>query len=170
MELTIEQREEVLNVAQEAFFAAMLDGYCGERKFSTKVVDDDGTVTITFVSGNYKVVDRYHKNQLGDYSSGTTTIFNRLSEIYKWVPVWWMSYGGQYSEKAIPFLKKALRATYEKRKFCAGRGEPFQEVLFFYTNSGYTFRFFNQYFEGEEKVYYGSDLIGHHIFFGMPLI
>ena len=117
------QKMKILEGAQKAFFEAMLDGYAGgDNRKSAKVKGEDGYTTITYTSkdGECKVVDRYCTTPLSDKSCGTTTIFYENGSV--WVPVWWMSYGGRYPKRVIPFLKESLKWAYEMRDFCGGRG------------------------------------------------
>jgi len=107
----------ILEEAKEVFFKAMQDGYAGDCKKSVKTLSNNGnTKTITFTDGDYKVVDEWHTNPDSDLSSGTTTIFHKDR------PIWWMSYCGKYPKDVIPFLKQALKKTYERGEFNIGRG------------------------------------------------
>jgi hypothetical protein len=175
-----EEREAILGVAEEIFFVAMLDGYAGDKKNSVKTVDEDGYKIITFVAGIYKVVDRYCVTPISNFSAGTTTIFYRPSEIHQWMPVWWMSYAGNYPKKVIPFLKTALKQAYEMGEFIGGRGlvDPFidKEHSLIYENDvrSYSGGHF-EYFGGEEKIsvfknFKVGEVLGFHKFFGMALI
>ena len=48
------EKEELLKQAEQVFFDAMLDGYAGERKHSTKVVSHDGNKkTMRFTKGDF---------------------------------------------------------------------------------------------------------------------
>jgi hypothetical protein len=107
------EKDWVLQGGMFAFFAAMLRGYFGDSMKTT--APDRGTI-IEFVSAEYKVIDHYYTTPQSLYSVGTTMIY------FKDIPIWWMSYGGFYQHEAIPFLKDALRATYEEKKFLGGRG------------------------------------------------
>ena len=94
--------------AQEYFSRAMLDGYCGERKHSTKTSTPDGRKVITFVKGDFTVIDEYRVTPHSDKSAGTTSI------LFKGDLVWWMSYGGVITSNTIPLLKAIMKANYER--------------------------------------------------------
>ncbi|MBN2093857.1 MAG: hypothetical protein JW740_00565 [Candidatus Zambryskibacteria bacterium] len=122
MELESKQRKKIIQKAEKVFFDAMLDGYAGNKKNSVKVIESSGYKRITFVSGNYKVVDHYCVTPLSDFSAGTTTIFYRFRPRGRWMAVWWMSYSGCYPKEVISFLKMALNYAYKQREFHGGRG------------------------------------------------
>lgn len=172
MKLTVEQREEILNGAREMFFAAMLAGYASEKinlaKISAKILGKDGYKTITFLSGNYKVVDRYCVTPLSDFSAGTTTIFHRFRFKGRWIPVWWMSYSGHYPKEVIPFLKVALKQSYEKGEFAGGRGP---KTLQFVKGKS---DLYENHWVGDFHSFDGCESIncnaGFHKYFGMALI
>lgn len=159
-------REEILKGAEEAFFLALLDGYAGgENRKSTKVKTNNGhTTTVTFVHGDFVVKDEWHTHPGSQKSGGSTLI------THKDFPVWLMSYQGEYQGEAIPFLKAALRSSYEKKEFNGGRGPmkvPFGNIIDYSNNWGGNF----EKFEGREEVLsYITKLLGFHEFFGMALI
>jgi hypothetical protein len=162
----------IITGAEKAFFEALLDGYVGGKKNSTKTTDPDGYKIITWEKGDYKVVDRYCVTPLSDFSEGTTTIFHKHG--HNWVPVWWMSYGGRYPKWVIPFLKFSLKETYGKHKFCDGRGEehligkfPYKHILYLNMFSGD----FSS-FEGNELIrsIKTGHILGFHKYFGMAMI
>lgn len=175
--MTPEQRAEILKGAKEAFFAAMLDGYCGEKKKSQVIPANNGhTKIVRFVHGLYIVEDEWDTNPESNFSGGATRIF--LTTGTEWFPVWRMSYQGLYPESAIPFLKRTLRKNYKKKIFLGGRG-PKNVVtsIMLYQNSlrddspklGFA------EFAGEEKIYrraerFSYECLGYHKYFGMALI
>lgn len=165
--LTPEVRKAILDQAQEVFFEAMMDGYAGNLENSTKTVDSEGYKTITFVHGDFKVVDRYCVTPNSDFSAGTTTIFYKPED--RWTPVWWMSYGGRYPFYLIHFLKSALRATYEKKEFCGGRGPKFFRGFGESYENNWEGDFY--FFSGKEEIHtcLGRGMGGHQ-YFGMALI
>lgn len=81
-----------------------------------------------------------------------------------------MNYGGYYEERAIKFLKAALRKAYEARQFFGGRGPlVFSEGSLVYVNQ-LRLNDFSK-FEGREEVFNlgtGSSL-GWHEYWGMTL-
>jgi len=171
---TDSERLAILNGAREAFLQAMLDGYVGgEGRKSVKTVSANGVKTITFPFGDYEVVDRYCVTSQSNCSAGTTTIF------YKKTAVWWMSYGGEYPEAVIPFLKKALAVAYRQGEFRGGRGpEHYEEPGLVYGNysvrgvepgstTGSSFSSFQGY---EEITGPNGDVLGFHRYFGLALI
>jgi hypothetical protein len=116
MKITGKEKIKVLAGAKKVFYEALLDGYVGECKNSTKTKDLDGFTIITYVSGDYKIVDRYITSSYAGLSWGVTTIF------YRGGIIWVMTYCGHYSKEVIPFLKEALRRTYSSKIFRGGRG------------------------------------------------
>jgi hypothetical protein len=164
--MTKAQKKLILLRAKKVFFAAMMDGYAGNRyKKSVKVKTDDGYTTITFVSGDYKVVDRYCTNEHSNKSAGTTTIHFKNS------PIWWMWYSGFYKERAIPFLLATLKQSYKKRIWNGGRGpRSWYDSNLMYMTDGELKDFSD--FEGREEISVREtdEIIGVHNFGGMSLI
>ncbi|MEK7200530.1 MAG: hypothetical protein AAB672_00135 [Patescibacteria group bacterium] len=168
------QKAQILKEAQEVFFEAMLDGYCGERKHSTKTSTPDGRKVITFVKGDFTVIDEYRVTPHSDKSAGTTSI------LFKGDLVWWMSYGGHYLKYTIPLLKAIMKANYERGVFNGGRGPEnvrckdvnLMNVVYDateYTNVG-TGDF--SLFKGREEIFdlTFSRSLGFHIYFGMSML
>lgn len=154
----------ILREASEAFFMAMMAGYAGDGTGSIKTASPDGCEkTIEFTTGDFKVIDRYCVTPHSTYSAGTTTIF------FKNIPVWWMAYGGFYSEQVIPFLKEALGQTYKAGLFSGGRGPKFHrsEKLIYQNFEVGGF----ERFKGREEIRkrMTSQLLGYHEYFGMAL-
>ncbi|MFA6269748.1 MAG: DUF5680 domain-containing protein [Candidatus Paceibacterota bacterium] len=174
--MTYQEKADVLKVdilkgAKAAFFEAMLDGYAGgENRKSIKTSGNDGYTTITYTTedSKYRVVDRYCTTPLSDWSAGTTTIFYRVNLI--WVPVWWMEYNGFYYKNVIPFLKSAIRQSYEMEIFNGGRGPArYNDSGIEYNNiwSGDFERFLGRE-EIEDKL--NGELLGFHSFSGRSLL
>ena len=152
--------------AMKIFFKAMLAGYAGDGSGVKKEKTPDGYRTLTWPpegdSDGFVVVDRYCVTPQSAMSAGTTTIF------FRGEPIWWMSYGGEYSPLAITTLKMALAEAYKDGDFCGGRGHAHRFPCFEYRNDHYgNFVSFN----GRETVRdpRGNEL-GYHRYFGMSLI
>lgn len=155
-------KSRVLTEAQKVFFLAMLAGYLGSG--ATKEKSADGEVTITWIQGDFRVLDRYYVTPFSTRSGGTTTIF------YKEIPVWWMAYGGSYKEEAIPFLKEALALSYEDARFVGGRGPKSHRA------DGLDYRNVVQgnfaEFRGREEItaYNPRRSLGFHDYWGMSML
>jgi hypothetical protein len=164
MKITGKEKVKVLIGAKKVFYAALLDGYLGECKNSTKVKDNDGFTTITYISGDYKVVDRYITSPYSGLSWGTTTIF------YKGGIIWCMTYSGRYPKEAIPFLKEALRRTYNSKIFRGGRGPKriYSDKLEYSNGYRGEFRNFSSYEYIEKRSSFRR--LGFHNCQGMALI
>lgn len=177
-------RRTILEGAKDAFFAALLAGYCGGDKSESAVVIEEKlnngfTNRVTFsdeiIHPGFVVVDGWHTNPNSDKSNGSTiiTFFN--------VPIWAMSYGGFYTDQAIDFLKNILRRAYEEKKFLGGRGESSyggiivpqeKHIMLEYKNS---FEGNFERFSGREDIHENPltpnpELWGYHQYFGMALI
>lgn len=168
--MTEREREIILGNAQEVFFAALRDGYCGNKENTIKGSTPRGTKTLTFVSGNFMVVDEYQTSPHSDFSAGTTTIF--YCDIRNnWFPVWWMAYGGEYPKEVILFLKETLSQNYQTNIFFGGRGPAHYRS----EKSGLVYENlcagdFNR-FQGMEEIWdIEHRRIGFHKFFGMAMI
>lgn len=99
------------------FFEAMLNGYAaGAQKGTVAVLPGSKLVTYPEFS-DWTVRDVYVVGPHGG-SGGSTFIYHHES------PVWMIQYRGAYEKEAVPCLKAALRAAYEKREFWGGRGLP----------------------------------------------
>lgn len=135
-------QDEMLRV----FFKALLSGYAGTAppKKST-IAELPGSTVVTHPDGPWTVVDYYFTTPLGNRSGGTTMIW------YDGVPVWMMSYFGEYEESALPCLKAALRATYEGGQFIGGRG-PVEFSLGDYSYHNTGDRGIIDHFSGEEWI------------------
>jgi hypothetical protein len=157
----------MLDISQilPVFFAAMQDGYAndGNARKST-IVKFHGLTMVLFNSGDFQVQDSRLVVPNSSRSSGHTLI------LYKGEPVWEMSYQGWYDKTAIPFLKRALRETYDHCDFIGGRG-PY--LLLDASGKTYT----NdvelhdwRHFRGKESIdLYGQNL-GWHDYQGLLLV
>lgn len=70
--------------------------------------------------GDLSYVDAYCSGPKKRSWGFTTIWFNGRDTS---TPVWNMSYEGWYEEKAIPFLKEALKAAIKEKVFLGGRGQ-----------------------------------------------
>jgi hypothetical protein len=172
----------ILKEAKKAFFEALLAGYAGDGSGVKKEKTPDGYNTLVWEKGPFRVVDRYCVTKTSNKSAGTTTIF------FECQPIWWMSYGGWYEEKAIPTLRKALAEAYRLRRFIGGRGVTHTHGfaskndgrMYKYTNHpDKKRRFFHGQFEGVEYIWQHvkgrgyfrqPKLVGCHRYFGTALI
>jgi len=154
--------ENVLKEAQRNFFLAMLAGWVGGMK-GEPVPDKPGFKRTDYRNYDFRVVDEYGKGRFSDGSTGTTTIW------YFDEPVWVMTYGGQYREEELPFLKSALVEAYRKGEFYGCRGDAHADNALIYIN---TFRGSFENFEGEESILRrrGSLSLGFHWYRGMSLL
>lgn len=143
------------------FFKAMIEGYAsGQRPAAVR--GRPGLKEITFVDGEFMLVDQWCKGSRTNSSFGTTTIW-RFGD-----PVWGMQYSGEYEESAILFLKQVLARTYLQRRFIGGRGEE----VFLMDNLLYTNRMVHNTFisfDGREEIVdrEAGRLLGYHDYRGM---
>ncbi|MBU1557972.1 hypothetical protein KKC45_03360 [Patescibacteria group bacterium] len=130
---------------------------------------------IVFQKERFFYQDKYWVTPVSNSSAGTTTILFLYNRI--WIPVWWMSYGGEYPKEVIPFLKEALMENIRLKQFKGGRGRCFFE------NSNYPdLTYLNgdtgdfSSFRGRESIYKGFNIsstkkeLGFHTYQGMSLI
>jgi len=113
--------KEVIEKIPEIFFQAMLEGFFregepGPHTIVEKILDFPGTKTYCFVLDKFYVRDSFSVNVTRNRSCGQTMIW------YNYQPIWTMSYQGMYPKSTIPFLKRAIRDSYLKKKFHGGRG------------------------------------------------
>ena len=151
---------------QDAFLAAMANGYAqGAPK--TFIPGLPGSHAVHFEHGDFKVMDVYFTNPDSDRSAGHTTIWHDN------VPVWTMSYGGEYPEIVVPFLKECLHKAYVvDRQFYGGRGPHFMRSdRFAYVNRIRNNNWFPN-FEGEESIFDLNEehRCGYHWYKGMSLL
>lgn len=155
------------------FFEAMQVGYASGADVGT-IPDLPGSKKIVFTKGIFKVVDVWFPGPIS--SSGTTVIFASDR------PAWTMQYWGKYEKKEIPFLKKALAASYALGHFpyacleyftaCRGpkvyKSEEFPDLTYVnMPDDGSTF----YDFAGREEVLNGNGIrIGWHEYHGHLLL
>ena len=143
---TREQLVEFEAEVREVFFAAMLAGYAADAP-KVGVTELPRAKMVVFARGDYVVNDFYFTAEGSRYSSGMTVIR------HKGQPVWTLQYQGWYELKAIPFLKRALRCTYEQSIFRGGRGpKMFRQGAYSYQNHVEEFRETFRHFVGREQV------------------
>ncbi len=153
---------------QDSFFDAMMAGYAGAAQEKEKP-DLPGLKVIEWTNeycGSWRVLDSYLVSSLGQYSGGTTTIW------YNDTPIWMMQYMGYYREEAIPCLKAALRANYERKEFNGGRGpQVFRQDGLIYLNTTTSNNFYGDA-HGEEKIVSedGRTTLGEHRYHSTYLI
>jgi len=147
-----------------AFFDAMIEGWANPNIKKVPLPGLPNSKSIRFKKGIFVVTDTYVKNSESGKSAGFTLI-TRAGQ-----PVWVMNYGGFYPAEAIPFLKSALMAAYQKREFCGGRGPAlFESSDYVYSNSLKVDVF--GYFEGEEEVKTRvGNPVGWHTYWGISLL
>ena len=151
---------------ETAFFLAMENGYAQSVPKQT-VPGMPGSKCITFVWGDYTVVDLWFTTPHSDFSHGTTIIY------FKSDAVWMMCYEGQYPKEIIHFLKHALHIAYVKEKrFYGGRGPsvvPHPDNELTYINDVAPGSSFKQ-FQGSEHIRDGGTWTGYHAYHGRLLI
>jgi hypothetical protein len=142
---------ELLKKIEKIFFEAMIDRYAGRNKKSIKIKGSDGDNIISFISENFKVLDRCFITPYSKKIAGTIVILRDN------IPIWFMSYSGYYPAKVNSFLKSALQQTYKKELFLGGRGpHEYSNKVFVYRNYPFSStprgsRFSS--FSGHEAIY-----------------
>ena len=130
----------------DTFFEAMLSGYASDVKKGT-MSELPGSKMIPYACGSWEAVDTYLVTPLCNRSGGMTVIS------YEEIPVWMMSYFGEYDKEAIPCLKAALRHLYERENFYGWRGpDIFRHGGFTYRNSPDNTSSMPDHFTGIEEV------------------
>ncbi len=161
-----QERLEAEAAIREIFFAAMNAGYAGDA-VKTTIAEFPGSKVIPFHQGDYSVYDCYFTAKGSLHSSGMTVIWHKSQ------PVWSMQYQGWYQPEAIPFLKRALRANYERGVFLGGRGPArFAQGNLKYHNHLTVGREVFTRFAGQEvisRIGSDADTIGWHEYQGMLL-
>ncbi len=149
--------------AEAMFFEAMLQGYVNGAEMVPVAGFPGFKMAPPYVRGPWTVSDPYVNSALRLGSSGTTTIW------FRDFPVWTMQYLGWYHKDAIPCLKAALRAAYEKKQFFAGRGpKHFEHEGYLYENTIDPGASFNGQFGCEEIIYSPkNEVMGGHVIRGM---
>lgn len=156
-----------INEIQEFFFAAMLRGYVDDNASLGTIPELPGSKTFMFCSPDEKFMLRDIWFGAGQINFGLTIIWKKLVNSRVFIPVWKMSYQGQYHAEAIPVLREALHAAYSTRVFLGGRGyESWRLRDYVYHNcpdpgSGF------QEFSGHEKVmHHNGKSLGSHSYEG----
>lgn len=162
--------ENILKEAQRHFFRAMLAGWAGGVE-AKPVPNEPGFKQTDYKDGDFRVLDKYVKGRdsnllSSNLSTGTTTVW------YFEEPVWVMTYGGQYREDEIPFLKDVLVHAYRKGEFHGCRGDSCASSggrALIYSNS---YRGDFKKFEGSESITarYDRVVLGYHWYHGMSLL
>ncbi|MBX4189656.1 hypothetical protein KW785_03660 [Candidatus Parcubacteria bacterium] len=149
---------------QKFFFEAMLQGWAGGAA-KTEMPGMPDFKKIEYEHDGFKLLDCYSKSLGSRFSGGWTVIW------FEGIPVWMMSYSGQYDPVAIPLLKEALKASYEHRRFEGGRGPVnFSRNGLTYSNQTGNWKF--EQFDGREAIHRIDDgrYLGHHQYSGHILI
>jgi len=150
---------------QEVFFLAMQAGYAINPPKGT-IIELPGSKTINFEHGEYRLLDCWFTTPENSASWGFTMIWRRG------IPVWTMTYQGWYLERAIPFLKEALRFAYSHNLWFGGRGPHIHSHrdLRYVNTTGTTSNSF-ELFRGAERVvdFSQGKVLGWHQFQGMIL-
>lgn len=117
LEKRIREHVAVMDI-QAIFFEAMLAGYAASGKLKKGTIAElpGSKLVPPYVRGPWKVTDPYLVSPVSAGSSGMTVIS------YDDVPVWMMTYQGEYDKKVIPCLKAALHAAYASNTFFGCRG------------------------------------------------
>lgn len=144
------------------FLEGMRAGYVSETK-PQEVPDEQYAEMHVYERDGLLLKDRWRSAPGGIKSSGETMIW------YNGIPLWWMSYYGQYSPIAIPVLKSALSEAYVmKREFVGGRGPSLflgEDLTYINTlHSGSSF----EKFRGTERILENSTQLarGYHDYMG----
>lgn len=153
-----------LKEVEQFFFKAMIEGWTAGGK-KIVIPHMPNYKALPFRDGDFYLLDRYCVTTHGPKSAGTTTIW------FQDAPIWLMNYGGYYEERAIKFLKAAIRKAYGAHQFFGGRGPLlFSEGSLVYVNQPRLNNFSK--FEGREEVFdleTGGSL-GWHEYWGLALI
>lgn len=147
------------------FFRAMLEGYVANPQ-KGKIAKLPGSQSVECTDGLLRLLDVWTTNG-GSDSHGTTHIW------YCKEPVWVMQYMGAYSDQSIPTLTEALKYAYQSKAWCGGRGpllfRSSKRPDMTYVNTVGENDFAKRSF-GEERVFWGSELIGWHRYQSMLLV
>ena len=155
-----------LKEVEAFFFTAMLKGWVSQGEKGSFSDMPGYEIGVDYMDNGFRLLDIYCTTSLSVRSAGTTTIW------YQDVPVWFMSYGGEYAKESIPFLKQALFATYSKREFVGGRGSDrilSSNDTMIYMNQPVSYHF--SQFRGHEKIVRITDgvTLGWHDYQGLSL-
>ena len=99
---------------EEAFFAAMAQGYAMEGKLRPLGIFP-GWKRLVVVHKRFRITDEWSDD-------GGRTFIEIHDPPGESFPVWVMRYAGHYEDWAIPILKAALADRYQASEFCGGRG------------------------------------------------
>lgn len=163
-------RPSFVRMTEQVFFAGMLRGYAFGYKGEPHPRIPGWKRILCVIGGCWLVVDEWC-----DEGGRTLVLYEPTRAILRHdccIPVWGMTYSGQYPEQAIPCLKAALTHQYERKDFCAGRGPiyfPSEKHGMSYHNSwSGTF----EKFEAKECVRDGEnrEIMGEHTISGGMLI
>lgn len=164
----VHKPEKTEALLREFFFESMQRGYI----FSPPKVPIDGlpgSKGIRYEQGDLLFVDFWFVNPSSEFSYGMTVISCAGR------PVWAMHYGGWYSARVIPFLKRALARNYDQGIFQGGRGPRNLE------GEDHTLQYLNKVeqdgfadFRGCERIIAASEqtgapfgsVLGEHRYFG----
>jgi len=153
------------------FFKAMVVGWVadGEEDRSNSI---PGLKEIHYCDGSLQLVDSFVVNSDAGKSAGQTMIF-RLEKDMSPRPLWYMSYGGRYEKRAIPFLKQVLKDSYKEKLFHGCRGPQFvdgSDMSYHNELTGETTTF--SQFGGREKIveHRTNRMLGYHQYYGMSLM
>lgn len=147
------------------FFAAMQEGYVAKPE-KTHLSELPGSKHIVYKKDEWQVTDTYIVSAHGSQSGGTTIV------AFAGEPVWMMQYLGQYRGDAIPFLKEALDANYQHKRWHGGRGPEVytNEAGWQYSNRVMEFSTFT-HFSGEERVFDPEGMLaGWHTYQGIWML
>lgn len=152
------------------FFRAMQAGYAQVGRTTAPVAEMPSSKSIPFREGDWYLLDVWFTNRESGKSAGTTQIW------YKGQLVWFMHYWGYYEERAVPFLKSALRQQYGYEAFCGGRGPRITryrtgDEYLIYRNQPESNDFGD--FHGSEEIMDASggiEVLGYHEYMGRMLV
>ncbi len=158
---------EMLHFPRHAFWCfmnAMKAGYASKPTKGT-IVELPGSKTIEYTHEKFRLLDSYIVTPQSGYSGGT------IHEWWAAIPVWMMQFMGYYDEDAIPCLKAALNANYERGVFYGGRGPGF------FLHDGYTYintveeNDFHGHVRGKETIYNpAGNPVGWHRYQAMWMV
>ncbi len=161
----VPEPEEVM----EFYFKAMMSGYINEI-LPIPVADHPGYWLFTFVDRKRRLIfeDRWFEVPNSRFTTGTTTIY--YMDNGNKIPIWIMTYHGDYHEEALPLLKEALKSAFEEKLFIGGRGKSGVKsdsmVYENYPDARHSFT----HFSGLEQITSYGKSLGRHYYEGHWLI
>ncbi len=166
---TVKQLRQKPKRIEAVFFEAMCYGHASSRR-PFVLHGLPWSQGLLYTDGHWRVTDTWETSEWSRYSGGVTRIY------YNGNLIWMMHYFGAYSEEAIPCLKAALLANYQKSLFFGGRGpDRFTFGEFTYHNwskNKSSSKFEN--FSGEEMMFHERGdhrgMIGEHRYHGGLMI